>query len=50
VPDEPSLREYFDQIAGEDAKQAIAQFDDLRLAINAIMTLDGFLRKRSRAW
>jgi hypothetical protein len=42
VPDEPSLREHFDQIAGENAKQAIAQFDDLRLAINAIMTLDGF--------
>jgi hypothetical protein len=27
VPDEPSLREYFDQVAGENAKQAIAQFD-----------------------
>ena len=25
MPDEPSLREYFDQIAGENAKQAIAQ-------------------------
>jgi hypothetical protein len=35
VPDEPSLREYFDQVAGENAKQAIAQFGDLRLAINA---------------
>jgi len=42
LPDEPSLREYFDQIAGENAKQAIARFGDLRLAINAIMTLDGF--------
>jgi hypothetical protein len=42
VPDELSLREYFHQIAGENAKQAIAQFGDLRLAINAIMTLDGF--------
>jgi hypothetical protein len=37
-----SLREYFDQVAGENAKQAIAQPGDLRLAINAIMTLDGF--------
>jgi hypothetical protein len=33
VPDEPSLREYFDQVAGENAKQAIVEFGDLRLVV-----------------
>jgi ParB-like nuclease domain len=42
VSDEPSLRGHFDHVAGENAKQAIAQPGDLRLATNAIMTLDGF--------
>jgi hypothetical protein len=37
-----TTREYFDQIAAENARIAIEHPGDLRLAINAIMTLDGF--------
>jgi hypothetical protein len=37
-----SLQEYFDQVAGENAKQAIDEPGDVRLAINAILTPDGF--------
>jgi hypothetical protein len=37
-----SLQEYFHQVAGENAKQAIDEPGDLRLAINAILTLDAF--------
>jgi hypothetical protein len=37
-----SLRKYFEQVAGENAQQAIGRPGDLTLAINAIMTLDGF--------
>jgi hypothetical protein len=36
-----NLQEYF-EVAHENAKQAIAKPSDLRLAINAILTLDGF--------
>jgi hypothetical protein len=35
-------REYFDQVANLNALDAAAHPGDLRLAINAIMTLDGF--------
>jgi hypothetical protein len=37
-----ALSEYFGEVAGENAKQALAQPGNLRLATNAIMTLDGF--------
>ena len=42
MAEEPSLREYFERVAGENARLAIAHFGELRLAVNAIMTLDGF--------
>src|SRR5258708_16028620 len=35
-------REFFDQIAAENARMAVARPGDVRLAVNAIMTLDGF--------
>ena len=35
-------QEYFNQVAAENARAAIDHPGDLRLAINAIMTLDGF--------
>ena len=35
-------REFFDNIAEENARLAIAARHDLRLAINAIMTIDAF--------
>jgi hypothetical protein len=35
-------RQFFDDIAEENARLAIAARQDLRLAINAIMTLDAF--------
>jgi hypothetical protein len=44
-----SLRKYFEQVAGENAKQAIERPGDLRLAINAILTLDGFIGS-AHAW
>jgi hypothetical protein len=34
--------EYFSQVAAENARTAVERPGDLRLAINAIMTLDGF--------
>jgi hypothetical protein len=34
--------EFFNQVAAENARAAIERPGDLRLTINAIMTLDGF--------
>jgi hypothetical protein len=36
------LAKYFEEVASKNAKLAIASPGDLRLAINAIMSLDGF--------
>jgi hypothetical protein len=36
------LSEYFDEVAGANASDALKDPGDKRLAINAIMTLDGF--------
>ncbi len=38
-----TLTEYFEEVADANAKAALESPGDLRLAINAIMTLDGFL-------
>jgi hypothetical protein len=37
-----SLSDYFNEVAAENANLATSYPGDLRLAINAIMTLDGF--------
>jgi hypothetical protein len=37
-----ALKLYLDQVAAENARMAIERPGDLRLAINAVMTLDGF--------
>jgi hypothetical protein len=36
------VHDYFEEVAATNAKAAIAETGSLRLAINAIMTLDGF--------
>lgn len=36
------IAEYFEEVAAENAKMAVERPGDRRLAINAIMTLDGF--------
>jgi hypothetical protein len=37
-----NLTEYLEEVAAENARQSIANPSDRRLAVNAIMTLDGF--------
>jgi hypothetical protein len=37
-----NLTEYLEEMAAENARQSIANPGDRRLAVNAIMTLDGF--------